>query len=157
MLNPLWIHPQETGKPVKTMCIQRQQVSGQPMANFDEPTDVPVPGAAPKARGPPLPISEAKQPAVMINVPLPLRQRMNPHMPPPRIHVPMPKMSYPRIVGVPFSNGPCCQWKLPGRNAGYSSEIIDSNRAFSGKTCLATPECKLTGPWLLICFLKWLN
>ena len=40
------------------------------------------------------------------------------------------------------------QWKLPGRNAGYISEIIDSiNRVSSGKPCLATPEGKLKGPF----------
>ena len=78
---------------------QRQQVQGSSSMNPDpsvaptqtlgqnlmSPDDsVPsVPGAAPKARGPPLTVAEAKQPAVTIMVPFPLRQRMNPHMPPP--------------------------------------------------------------------------
>ena len=64
-----------------------------------------TPGTAPKARGPPLPVTEARQSGVTITVPLPLRQRMNPHMPPPRINVPIPKMPYafnPRYAGVPF-------------------------------------------------------
>ena len=98
---------------------QRQQVQGPSVMNpapHVSPILVPnmmssddsvatVPGAAPKARGPLLSVAEAKQPAVTITVPLPLRQRMNPHMPPPRINVPIPKMPYafhPRSAGVPF-------------------------------------------------------
>ena len=80
------------------------QTLGQNLMSLDD--SVPsVPGAAPKARGPPLTVAEAKQPAVTIMVPLPLRQRMNPHMAPPRINVPIPKMPYafhPRGAGVPF-------------------------------------------------------
>ena len=80
---------------------QRQQVQS---PSLNEP-ELSTPGTAPKARGPPLPATEARQSGVTIMVPLPLRQRMNPHMPPPRINVPIPKMPYafhPRNAGVPF-------------------------------------------------------
>ena len=76
---------------------QRQQVPGSPLFQSSmygspssvqnvTPSEVPgvsIPGAAPKARGPPLPVVEAEQPPVTITVPLPCRQRMNPHMPTP--------------------------------------------------------------------------
>ena len=80
---------------------QRQQVQS---PSLNEP-ELSTPGTAPKARGPPLSATEARQSGVTIMVPLPLRQRMNPHMPPPRINVPIPKMPYafhPRNAGVPF-------------------------------------------------------
>ena len=92
---------------------QRQQVSGPPMVNLDahsSPVSVPkmansdesnatsVPGAAPKARGPPLSISEAT-PAVTITVPLPLRQRMNPHMPPQELMFQSPRCLTPFTLG----------------------------------------------------------
>ena len=51
---------------------QRQQVQS---PSLNEP-EVSTPGTAPKARGPPLPATEARQSGVTIMVPLPLRQRM---------------------------------------------------------------------------------
>ena len=91
--------------PMVTSDVHRPTVSVPKMVNQDAPSATSVPGAAPKARGPPLPITEAKQQAVVINVPVPIRQRMNPHMPPPRISVPIPEMPYamhPRGFGTPF-------------------------------------------------------
>ena len=61
-----------------------------PLAGSANQSSEPIPGAAPKARGPPRPLPVP----IMINVPLPLGQRMNPHVPPPRINVPIPKMMY---------------------------------------------------------------
>ena len=86
---------------------QRQQAQSPSMVNPASLDDsvTSTPGTAPKARGPPLPVTEARQSGVTIMVPLPLRQRMNPHLPPPRINVPIPKMPYafnPRYAGVPF-------------------------------------------------------
>ena len=80
---------------------QRQQ-EHPPLLEDSEPL---TPGTAPKARGPPLSVTEARQSGVTITVPLPLRQRLNPHVPPPRINVPIPKMPYmfnPKYAGVPF-------------------------------------------------------
>ena len=89
---------------------QRQQDTGSQPVHGDGSL---VPGAAPKAPGPPRSFPDAQPDAVMIKVPLPIRERLNPHVPPPRIQVLIPKLVYsvhpklvpgipPHLIGVPF-------------------------------------------------------
>ena len=107
---------------------QRQQAHEEhhpPSLDNLEPS---TPGTVPKARGPPLSVTEARQSGVTITVPLPLRQRFNPHVPPPRINVPIPKMPYmfnPKYAGVPF---PAIQM---ARNP-YGVEVSQAPRPPSG-------------------------
>ena len=136
---------QVSSPPMVNLDSNRPQASVPKMTNIDDPAATSIPGAAPKARGPPLSISEARQPAVMITVPLPLRQRMNPHMPPPRINVPIPKMPYamnPRGVGVPFPMTHAA--RVP-----HVQEIpqdVTSQRAFPPRRQVRTIRVPLRGP-----------